>query len=79
MGPDESRLRCMLDPNGLWGLSSEDRQAIQWAFDRIKTLEEDLHRSREQQIEVLREGNRQLGRVRDLMTACQRCLDTRLP
>lgn len=41
MGPKEARLRAMLNPNSLatWNLNSEDKEAVQWAFDRIATLE----------------------------------------
>ncbi len=49
MGPNESLLRCMLKlpPEGMWDLNSEDRAAIQWALDRISTLETDLKQMRE--------------------------------
>ena len=62
MGNKEARLRCMVRPDdptrmGQWNLNDEDRAAIQWAFDRIKTLEEDLERSRSEQIKILKDSN----------------------
>ena len=40
-----------------WNLNDEDRAAIQWAFDRIKTLEDDLERSRSERIQILKDSN----------------------
>lgn len=49
MGPNESRLRAMINPDSLatWGLNEEDRKAIQWAFDRIASLERELTEARQ--------------------------------
>ncbi len=48
MGIHEARLCCMLENREHnWSLTDEDKAAIQWAFDRIKTLEDDLERSRQ--------------------------------
>ncbi len=78
----EARLRCMAtehssdgSPN-LWGLNEEDRGAIQWAFDRIKTLENDLVRSRSDQIDILKRGNAILNRIKEIQELCASPIET---
>lgn len=63
MGPGEPRLRAMGDKDSIayHHLDDEDRASIQWAFDRIATLENELKESRQywfeadQKIRLMRE------------------------
>ncbi len=70
----ESRLRCMLGRTSLdggpslWNLNDDDRDAILWAFERIKTLEEDLDRVRGERMgdhERFMALRNQLDRIRE--------------
>ncbi len=60
MGNREARLRCMLrkpeENIAHWDLNDEDRNAIQWAFDRIDTLEKDLEITRAHLHKILHES-----------------------
>ncbi len=76
MGTNESRLRCMLKkpPEGPWDLNDEDRTAIQWAFDRIETLEQQLNERRTEQIEWLRRSNRGRDKVKSAIETLKESL-----
>lgn len=73
MGLNEARLRAMLErnPDSAWTLNDEDRSSIQWAFDRIQTLEEDLKRSRQDWINLCGHSNRVRERMREIAALCQ--------
>ncbi len=84
MGPSEARLRCMLkDPDSRegremlarWELSSADRDAIRWAFDRIATLENDLAESRKIWMSVSADFIQIRERLEDVTALIQKPLD----
>lgn len=56
MGPNESRLRAMLDPNSLadWNLNEEDRHAVGWALALIAQQNAAIEDMRKERIEELR-------------------------
>jgi hypothetical protein len=67
IGIRESRLKCMLDKNGSWHqLNDEDREAIQWALDRIKTLEEDVDRARAERYQISLESATKTKLIQDV-------------
>lgn len=58
MGPNECRLRAMVNPKSVaWDCDAKDKEAIQWALDRIKTLEDEAITRRQETIDTLRRGN----------------------
>ena len=67
----ESRLRAMLDPSSLadWSLNAEDRAAIQWAFDMIASLKNELQECRS----ISREAHNRIG---SLLARAQNAIDT---
>ncbi len=72
-GPRESRLRCMAkdEATSPWfHLNAEDRDAIQWAFDRISTLEADLKQSRDRESKAWNDASETQKRMEKLRDAC---------
>ena len=76
-GPREARLRLMArnDPTSPWfHLNAEDRDAIQWAFDRIVTLEHGLMLSRKRAAESWTSESEMRKRVENVAKACREAL-----
>lgn len=65
MGPREARLRAMIDQeSSAWPeLSTEDKDAIRWAFARIETLERELEESRQARFREMQTNTRSRDRV----------------
>ena len=69
----QTHLMNMIDPDKgrAWNLSDDDRAAIQWAFDRIRTLEADLEREREERYK----GYDKSKRLRESLESASRSVE----
>jgi hypothetical protein len=69
MNKYEARLNAMLvSESATWNLNGDDKEAIQWAFARIKTLEDDIKRSDSQRADAVNHLVKYRDRMSEIVT-----------